>query len=243
MSAHLTEEEQLEALKRWWNENGKSTVVGVAVVVAGYFGYQGWQSNQQAQAEMASARYQDILEAVEVAPGQALSEEKRATVVHLSEGLKTDHASSLYASQAALFLAKLAVEQNDLDKAAAELQWVLAKDVDASVSKITRNRLARVLLAQEKYDEALQQVASTDAGSFTSLFAETRGDILLAQGDTKMARAAYELAQQNMGEADNARAALLAMKLDDLKTPQALAAANDSQDSSQDNKNESGEQL
>ena len=75
------------------------------------------------------------------------------------------------------------------------------------------------------------------------MFAETRGDILLAQGDTKMARAAYELAQQNMGEADNARAALLAMKLDDLKTPQALAAANDSQDSSQDNKNESGEQL
>lgn len=238
MSAHLTEEEQLEALKRWWNENGKSTIVGVAVVVAGYFGYQGWQTNQQAQAEMASAQYQDILEAVQVAPGQALSEEKRATVVHLSEGLKSDHGSSLYASQAALFLAKLAVEQNDLDRAAAELQWVLEQDVDSSISKITSNRLARVLLAQQKYDEALQQVSSDDAGSFASLFAETRGDILLAQGDVKMARAAYELAQQTMAEADSSRAALLSMKLDDLKAPQSLAV-NDSQD----NKNESGEQL
>lgn len=238
MSAHLTEEEQLEALKRWWNENGKSTIAGVAVVVAGYFGFEGWQSNQQAQAELASAQYQDILEAMDVAPGQALSEEKRATVVHLSEGLKSDHASSLYASQAALFLAKLAVEQNDLDRAAAQLQWVLERDVDSSISKVTRNRLARVLLAQEKYDEALAQVTDSDAGLFTSLFAETRGDVLLAKGETKMARAAYELAQQNMGEADASRAALLSMKLDDLQAP-ALAVANDSKD----NNNEAGEQL
>ncbi|GAA5315442.1 MAG: YfgM family protein [Candidatus Pelagadaptatus aseana] len=242
MSAHLTEEEQLEALKRWWNENGKSTVVGVAVVVAGYFGWQGWEANQQRQAEIASNSYQDIMEALEVAPGQPLSEEKRATVVHLSEGLKADHENSLYASQAALFLAKMAVEKDELGKAAAELQWVIERNVDGSLTRLAKNRLARVLLAQQDYDAALALVADSDSGAFKSLFAESRGDILLAKGDTQQARAAYELAQQSMTEADRSRFALLSMKLDDLKTASVVVEASEAinEDSQQEN-NEAGE--
>lgn len=240
MSAHLTEEEQLEALKRWWNENGKSTVVGVAVAVAGYFGWQGWEANQQRQAEMASSSYQSVLEALEVNPGEALSEEKRSTVIHLAEGLKSDHGASLYASQAALFLAKLAVEKDELDKAAAELQWVIDRKVDESLVKLAQNRLARVLLAQENYDAALALVADTDSGAFKSLYAESRGDILLAKGDSQKARAAYELAQQSMTEADRSRMALLSMKIDDLKTPAVAAEAVVAEDPQQEN-NEAGE--
>lgn len=225
MSAHLTEEEQLEALKRWWNENGKSTVMGVALVVAGYFGWQGWQGNQQHQAETASAHYQDMLEALETAPGQALADDKRATVIHLAKGLKEEHRSSLYASQAALFLAKLASEQGDLAAAAAELQWVIERDVDAVLTKVAQHRLARVRLAESEYDQGLALVSDVEAGSFESLFAETRGDLLLAKGDVGGARAAYQLAQQTQGEADRSRAALLAMKLDDLKGPAETAAA------------------
>jgi len=38
VSDHITEEEQIEAFKRWWNENGRSVVVGIVLAVVGYFG-------------------------------------------------------------------------------------------------------------------------------------------------------------------------------------------------------------
>lgn len=224
MAVHLTEEEQLESLKRWWSENGKSTVIVVVLAIGGYFGWEGYQANQTHLAEAASSHYRDLQDALAVAEGQILTEEKRATATHLANTLKEEHQSNLYSSQAALFLAKMAVESNQLSSAAAELQWVVDQNVDAALVNLTRNRLARVLIAEQKYDEALLAVTVKNAGSFESLFAETRGDIHLLQGDTQQARAAYQLAQQSIAANDRARAPLLAMKMDELKTPEVTSA-------------------
>ncbi len=46
MAEHLSEEEQLEALKRWLSENGTSTVVGVVLAISGYLGWGFWQDKQ-----------------------------------------------------------------------------------------------------------------------------------------------------------------------------------------------------
>ena len=42
MADHITEEEQIEALKRWWDENGKQVVLAIVLTVGGYFGWQAW---------------------------------------------------------------------------------------------------------------------------------------------------------------------------------------------------------
>ena len=216
MTAHLTEEEQLESMKRWWSENGKSTVVGVLLAVGGYFGWGAWQDKQQADAETASVIYQNLSEAVIQEPGQVLSDEKITTATSLAEQLKNDYPSSLYATHAALFKAKLEVEKGDLVAAANELQWALDKDIDEALSLVVRSRLARVQMDMQQYEQALATVADQGSGSFKATFAEIRGDILVNQKEPAKAAEAYQLALASLLPDQAERRPLLEIKLDDL---------------------------
>ena len=61
MDAYRTEEEQVEAIKRWWSENGKGVIAAVVIGVLGSVGWQSWQDRQVSQAEAASGIYQELL--------------------------------------------------------------------------------------------------------------------------------------------------------------------------------------
>lgn len=216
MSVHLTEEEQLEVLKRWWKEYGKSIVIAVLVTVGGYYAFTAWQNQQREQKEIASAKYEDLLAVVSVQPGEALAEQERATAVHLAGELKAGDSESLYAHNAALFLARIAVNAGELDEAASELNWVLANKPDIATEQVARLRLARVLIAQEKYDEA-EGLLATPVDAFKSEYSEANGDIAKARGDLDVARAAYEQALADTNPQQQERVMLLQLKRDDLK--------------------------
>ena len=64
MEPYSTEEEQLEALRRWWNENGRSTLTAVLFAVAAGFGWQAWKANEVQQHEQASDVYQTLVQAM-----------------------------------------------------------------------------------------------------------------------------------------------------------------------------------
>ena len=51
-----------------------------------------------------------------------------------------------------------------------------------------------MLLEQRKYDDALKLLDQNRDGAFTSLAADMRGDVMLAQGRLDEARSAYKLA-------------------------------------------------
>ncbi len=227
MTAHLTEEEQLEALKRWWNENGKSTIAAVILAVGGYFGWESWQTNQQQQAEAASALYQDLLEAAVVEPGQGLDETAVATANHLAATLKESHSSSLYAAQAALILAKLSVEEGRLDEAAVELEWVLAQKPDLELRLLAQLRLARIAIAQQDYDRALTLLTVADGvalASYSASYAEVRGDVYLMQEQQDQARNEYQSALAQLA-AGSSRRQILEMKLNDIQPLAEVATA------------------
>lgn len=229
MAEHLTEEEQIESMKRWWDDNGKSTLVGIALAVTGYFGWGAYQDSQQSAAEAAASSYEALMQSINSAPqGQSPSAEQQATAQHLAKGLKAEHGGSLYAAQAALFMAQQAVNANDLERAVTELQWVLNSDVEQSLALLTRARLARVQLALQAFDEALATVSDVDSGVFKSSFAEIRGDALLAKAGTQSeasagavdivaARAAYQVALDNLQPEEASRGELLQMKIDNLQ--------------------------
>lgn len=223
MSVHLTEEEQLESLKRWWAENGKSTVIIVLLAVTGYFGWEGWKDKKMNDVYAASATYQNLMEAVS-AQAQPLNDERRATVNHLVSELKDNYAFSLYASQAALFQAKLDVDSGDLKSAEQELQWVIDQNVDQALTLLSRSRLARVKSALEDYPGALATLTETDVTSFKVVFAEQRGDIHLLQGDEAKARAAYSLALETMLPEHQARRQLIEIKINNLHSAVAMPA-------------------
>ncbi|MBB3167976.1 tetratricopeptide repeat protein [Simiduia aestuariiviva] len=215
MSAHLTEEEQLEALKRWWAENGKSLIVAAILGVGGYMGFNAWQDDRQASAEMASSKFEDITELM--SKQEQLSEADTATVAHLAKGLKADHGDTLYGVNAAMLLAKQAVEAGELASAEAELRWALEQSGSDNVSHLVRVRLARVLVAQGKAEEALTLVAIEDQGAFSSLYAEVKGDAYVAKKDNAKAAEAYQAALAGLSGNDMARAGQIRMKLNSVQ--------------------------
>lgn len=211
MADHLTEEEQIESLKRWWAENGRGIISGVVLALAAYFGFQWWQGAEREKAEASSDLYQGFVEAVSANEGQP-DNKQLTTARSLAQQLKEEYASRIYASQAALRLAALAADGNDLETAEQELQWVLANGGEESLKLVATRRLAAVLAARGKPDEALKLLEGKVPAAFEALFAETRGDILLLKGDEAAAHEAYQEALAKLSAEQAGGAQLLRLK-------------------------------
>ena len=125
MALNAAEEETIEALKKWWDENGRQLVLIVVAVLTGYTSWILWQNNQSATAESASDMYEEILALAATEPGVVVTEEERAEIIELSNQLITDHPGSIYAQYGALFAAQQHVSDNDLDEAENSLQWII----------------------------------------------------------------------------------------------------------------------
>jgi predicted negative regulator of RcsB-dependent stress response len=207
-----TEEEQLEVLRNWWRESGKSTVVSIAAAIAVVFGWQFWQKQTQAEQEAASAVYQNLILAV------SSEDAKASTVAHLAETLREEFAGSSYAYFAALYQSQLAVDAKDLDAAEQHLQWLLQQDASEEIRLQAQLRLARVNYAQGDLDEALQ-LLDIDAKGFAAAYQEVKGDVLRAQGKKQQAKTAY-LQAQSLGLSQQlpSQNPLLDMKLQQLES-------------------------
>ncbi len=233
MSVHLTEEEQLEILKRWWKDYGKTVITGIAAAIAIYFAWTAWQDKQRNKAESASSHYEELIKVLNVEPGKALSDADKANAEHIANDLKANNGNSLYALSAAFYLAKAAVDAGNLDKAVTELQWILAAKPDVATAQLAHVRLARVYVAKAAYTEAQAQLAEEPSKAFASEFAEVRGDILKAQGNNAAAATAYQKALETSDPQQQERAMVLQMKADELKTADATPAAPATQEKAQ----------
>jgi predicted negative regulator of RcsB-dependent stress response len=222
VSVHLTEEEQLEVLKRWWKDYGKVVIIAVVASIAGYFAWTTWQEKNNATKEATSAQYDSLVKLLNVEPGKTLSDADKNTAATIANELKTKNGTSLYAQSAAFYLAKAAVDAGDLDKAVTELQWILAAKPDIATAQLAHVRLARVYVAKGAYAEAQAQLAEEPSKAFASEYAEVRGDLLKAQGNKEAAATAYQKALETTDPQQQERAMVLQMKADELKSPLAV---------------------
>ncbi|MCQ4229687.1 tetratricopeptide repeat protein [Pseudomonas stutzeri] len=204
-----TEEEQLAQIKDWWQRNGKPLVLGAVIALVLVFGWQFWQKHQINQAQSASVVYQQLL-------GAALEsgEADAAEVSRLGNLLKKDFAGTHYAQYGSLFVAKVAVESGRLDEAASELRTIVDKPADKTLDELARQRLARVLAAQGKADEAIKLLDGKVDAAFVASREELRGDLLVQLGRNDEAHAAYSKAKESLSQ--DAAIGGLQMKLDDL---------------------------
>ncbi|RYY76110.1 MAG: tetratricopeptide repeat protein [Gammaproteobacteria bacterium] len=223
MSVHLTEEEQLEVLKRWWREYGKLILAAVIAIVAAYFAWTTWQDRTNAKKESASTQYDALIKLLNVGPDKKLSDADKNTAATIANELKEKNGKSLYAQSAAFYLAKDAVDSGNLDKAVTELQWILSSKPDVATAQLAHVRLARVYIAKGAYKEAQEQLAEEPSKAFSSEYAEVLGDLLKAQGDKEAAATAYKKALDTTDPQQQERAMILQMKADELKSPLAVA--------------------
>jgi predicted negative regulator of RcsB-dependent stress response len=205
-----SEDEELAAIKDWWQRNGKPLVTGGALALAVVFGWQAWQKYQTNQSQGASIVYQQLLETALNPSGKP----DAGKVAELANKLKSDFGGTHYAQYGSLFVAKVAVESGKLDDAAAELKAIVDKPADPTLGELARQRLARVLAAQGKVDDALKLLEGDATKAFLASREELKGDLLVQLGRADDAHAAYEKAKAALS--DDAAVGGLQMKLDDL---------------------------
>jgi len=205
---YKTEEEQVEALKKWWDENGKSTVLAVVVGVVGYFGFNAYQDQQVARVAEASSMQSEIVTAI-----QAGGEDSATTAKTLANNLLDEYSDLAVASQTRLSLAKILVDEGDLEGAATQLAEVATEDNEFGL--VAAYRLAKVRKMQERYDDALA-VLPADVAGFAHLLQELRGDIYVAKGDIEAAKVEYSKVLESEDQQAFARKELIKMKLNQL---------------------------
>lgn len=186
MDVTRTEEEQIEALKKWWSDNGWSLVGGVVIGLGAIFGWRGWQNHQALQAEAASDIYVDLV--VE------MREHRFEPARKFAEQLIQDYDSTSYALFVTLMLAKIETEAGNTEAAIKHLQTVMNETGEDALKQIARVRLARLLLDSGKPDEALALLEAGKPGKFSVAYQELKGDIYIQLGRKDDAHAAYQTA-------------------------------------------------
>ncbi len=179
-----TEEQQLEAIKKWWKENSSMVVTGVAVGVAAIFGWQYYQTESIQHSEQASVLYEQVL---------MLSEnpDNINDQIASANQLEAEFKDTPYASLSALVIAKQQINLGQFDKAQQQYRWVIENAKQQELKYLAKIRLSRVLLTNEKIDEALSLLNETYPQSFNEMVFELKGDALLKQGNKEQAKVAY----------------------------------------------------
>ena len=201
------DEEQVEELKKWWSENGKGVLAGLGIGLAAVVGWSSWQTWQRSQGELASVRFEQIVNDANAGNHeQALSQ---------AEALAEEFPDSTYASLASLIAARAAVQSNDPGKAKQHLERVVEHAPFPELVPIARLRLARLMVDARDYDGALAELDRIDAAPFHGRVKELQGDVHHARGDRDAARESYEavLADAELSPSTRIRVRL---KLDDL---------------------------
>ena len=214
MADYLTEEEQVEAFKSWWSENGLRLLAVGVLLIGSYFGWQSWDKSQLEKAEQGSEIYMEMIEIMTSEnPGERINSEKQAAVNTLADQLKQDYKGSGYAHFAALLKAKLAVDNNELESAASELQWVLDNDPAPTTETLATLRLARVEASRGDVQVALEMIQGVDPNGMKSAYEEAKGDFYVQIGDLESAYTAYQAAILSDQSQDSRTAAILSLKL------------------------------
>ena len=192
MVNNKTEEEQIEAVKQWWSENGRAVIFAVFIGLSGSFGWQFWQEYNQDKREEAAREYWEFIEFLEE---DYVSIEVSRPELRGNE-LKSNFPKSSYSKFAAMHLSKLYVETDILDRAEEELRWVISSSsADDAIYQLAIIRLARVLAATNNSDQAIEILSSNEGTFFKALRATVLGDILWSLDNEEAALEEYQKAR------------------------------------------------
>jgi len=203
----VSEQEELEALQKWWKENGRAVVVGLVLGLGGVVGWTTWQSRTEATAERASVVYQAMVE-------MAAADDHMEALLRADQ-IVQEYPDSEYAALAGLLGAKSAFAAGRADDANRLLGWVIENAGRPELRDVARIRSAQLLRDEGKRDAGLEMLARVDTPAFAATVEELRGDILVDNQENDAAAEAYQTALAS-GSITSGTRARVQMKLDDL---------------------------
>lgn len=189
MADYATDEEQLDAIKRWWKENGNFILLGLflgILVIASVNGWR-WYKNKQANesSELFYALESNLQQSSDTFPEQIYNQ------------LTNDYKATPYASLASFSYAKFLVESGELDKAQTVLGWVIENSKSPEFVELALIRSAPVLIAAGNPEQALDNLNRSTADSFEALREEYRGDAFVKLNKFDEAKKAYDQALES----------------------------------------------
>lgn len=205
MELYTSEEQQVQAIKDWWEKYQRMLIGSVFAVIIGYFGWQFYHSEQQKSQEQQASAYASLMEHAANDPENALS---------LYADFTQTYAGTIYADLVHLATAAKAVETDDFETAKTALQSVIDNKSSQEIISLAAIRLARIELAQGQFDQALGTLEKLKGkpSAFTSEKQEVLSDIFLAQGKPQLAREALDA----IPEEEKSNNPFLQLKIDNL---------------------------
>jgi len=210
---YQTEEQQVEAIKSYWQQNGNTIIAGIALGFAGFIGFNLYQDNKFEEELLVSDTYQTLIE-------QSGKDAKAFT--ENGEKFISENGNNSYVSLTALALAKESATHKDWPQVQKQLTTAIESAPTDGIKAIASLRLARVQVQLEQYSDALATLNNNLPESFTAAIEEIKGDAYLQQGKNDLARSAYQAAIAADGIATSPS---LQIKLDDLAQVTTLPAA------------------
>ena len=204
-----TEEENTEFLSSLWDSYKYLILMVIVLVAGGIIGWESWSQSKTNNLHGASDLYEDFINSVD---NPDLDEKT------IAQEIIQQYPSSLYADLVTFHIAKFHVDQNQLEEAKKNLEWILRRHSskwgsDFNPIEVTaRLRLARVLIANKNPSRALEIIDQSKDMS-ASLY-EVKGDAEEQLGQFSKAKLSYLRAIESTQ--NPSIVALLKMKLADL---------------------------
>jgi predicted negative regulator of RcsB-dependent stress response len=104
VDVYRTEEEQVDALKKWWIDNGNSLLIGIVIALAVIFGWKMYKQKVEASKNQESGLYQQM---VMTSMKENLTKDDKSTIEFLANKLKNESKDSAYGVFASLFFSKV----------------------------------------------------------------------------------------------------------------------------------------
>lgn len=207
MEIYRTEEQQLEVIRQWWKKYYKYVLSTISIILLSILGFKGYQHHQDSERYLASEKFSLLLKSHE--EGDLTTEKQKA------DELIQHYSQSSYASLAALMQAKIALDEKKMGEAEKHLSFVQNQSTVQELKSIATVRLARLYLAQQKWDDVEKVLKKASNGGYFTLLEELKGDYFLFKEDLIKARDAYSAALEKDPTKGEKRP-ILRMKLEEI---------------------------
>jgi len=203
----MQEQEQIDSLKAWWHDNGSSILGMLLIITVGLGGWRGWNYYQNQQSIESATLFQQFIQQMDTGDVGRINDAAIA--------IRDKFSGSGYSPRAMLLAAGINKQNEEQSVAKGQLQWVIDNASEEGLKDVARLRMAALLLDEDQYAEAMQQLVAKHTPSFDGLYSDLKGDVLLAQGKTDEARSAYNLAYGKINEGSAYRT-IIQIKMDSL---------------------------
>jgi predicted negative regulator of RcsB-dependent stress response len=178
MERYETEEQQVEAIKGFFKDNGIAIGVGIVLGLGGLGGWQWYGNKVVSDKEAASIAFQASVDKLSAEDGLAAV-----------NAFTNETSNSGYSVLASLMAAQKSVEAKEFETAKTQLNNAIDKAPSNAIADLAKIRLARVEQVLGNSTAALSTLDSVVSESYEG---QVKGDIYVATQDFTKAKAAYD---------------------------------------------------